>query len=124
MGFAPDPKKAATVVPDLATAAGDTSDFKNWTYTLRDGVKYDDGTAITSKDIKYALERNFALDVISGGPNQYFLPLLDGGAAKTGTPTYQSAIIRPGAMANGAPRRRRTKTIVFHLTRPTRTSTT
>jgi len=122
MGFAPDPKKAATVVPDLATAAGDTSDFKNWTYTLRDGVKYDDGTAITSKDIKYALERNFALDVISGGPNQYFLPLLDDGAAKTGTPTYQGPYKdKTGEpMVNGKPAMEtpNDKTIVFHLTRP------
>jgi peptide/nickel transport system substrate-binding protein len=89
MGFASDPKKAATVVPDLATAPGEASaDFKTWKYTLRDGIKFEDGSAITSKDIKYALERGFATDVINGGPTQYFLPLLDDGASKTGTPTY------------------------------------
>src|SRR5262249_20796497 len=65
MGFAPDPKKAATVVPDLATAPGEASaDFKTFKYTLRDGVKFDDGSPITTKDIKYALERAYATDVI------------------------------------------------------------
>jgi len=122
MGFAPDPKDATKVVPDLATKAGDTSDFKNWTYTLRDGVKYEDGSPITSKDIKYALERNFALDVISGGPNQYFLPLLDDGAAKTGTATYKGPYAdKTGEpMVNGKPAMETPddKTIVFHLTRP------
>lgn len=122
MSFAPDPKQAATVVPDLATGPGETSDFQNWTYTLREGVTYENGTAITSADIKYALERNFALDVISGGPNQYFLPLLDDGANKTGTPDYQGPYKdKTGEpMVDGKPSIETPddQTIVFHLTKP------
>jgi len=45
---------------DLATNTGKTSDgCKTWTYTLRDGIKFQDGTAITSKDIAYGVSRAF-----------------------------------------------------------------
>jgi peptide/nickel transport system substrate-binding protein len=118
MGFASDPKKAATVVPDLATAPGEASDgFKTWKYTLRDGVKYDDGTPITSKDIKYALKRIFATDAISGGPTGYFLCLLD--TCKGSTPTYQGPYKDKSGepTVNGMPSMETPddKTIIFHL---------
>jgi peptide/nickel transport system substrate-binding protein len=42
-------------------------------------VKYEDGTEVTSADVKYAVERsNFARDVLSLGPN-YFGQFLEGG---------------------------------------------
>ena len=47
------PGKPAKVVPDLATNTGTQSDGgKTWTYTLKDGLKFQDGSAITSEDIK------------------------------------------------------------------------
>jgi peptide/nickel transport system substrate-binding protein len=49
-----------TLVGDLATNTGVTKDGgKTWTYTLRDGVKYDDGNEIKASDVKYAVERGF-----------------------------------------------------------------
>ncbi|MFE7530139.1 ABC transporter substrate-binding protein [Kitasatospora sp. NPDC057542] len=65
------------LVPDLAESMGQPSaDGLTWTYKLRKGLKYDDGTPITSKDVKYAVERsNFAPDVNSNGPT-YFHDLL------------------------------------------------
>ncbi|MFE2944354.1 ABC transporter substrate-binding protein [Streptomyces sp. NPDC059255] len=73
-------KEGLTVVPDLATSLGKASpDAKTWTYTLRKGVKFQDGTEITSADVKYAVERsNFAPEAISNGPT-YFKAYLDGG---------------------------------------------
>ncbi|MGW6256403.1 ABC transporter substrate-binding protein [Streptomyces sp. NPDC055085] len=73
-------EKGNTLVPDLAASKGVPSDGgKTWTYKLRSGLKYQDGTAITSKDVKYAVERsNFARDVLSLGPN-YFQQFLVGG---------------------------------------------
>ncbi|MBA0051711.1 ABC transporter substrate-binding protein [Streptomyces sp. AJS327] len=58
------------VVPDLAKSLGKPSDnAKTWTYKLRKGVKYDDGTEVTSKDVKHAIERsNFAPEVNHNGP--------------------------------------------------------
>ncbi|WP_405916041.1 ABC transporter substrate-binding protein [Streptomyces sp. NBC_00728] len=81
MTFAPGAgQKGNTLVPDLAAGKGVPSDGgKTWTYKLRTGLKYQDGTAITSKDVKYAVERsNFARDVLSLGPN-YFQQFLVGG---------------------------------------------
>ncbi|GAA2533080.1 ABC transporter substrate-binding protein [Microbacterium mitrae] len=47
------------VVGDLATDAGTPNeDFTEWTFTLKDGIKYQDGTEIVAADIKYALERS------------------------------------------------------------------
>ncbi|MEY9994475.1 peptide/nickel transport system substrate-binding protein [Streptomyces sp. V4I8] len=79
MTFKPAPGEAGNeLVPDLAEGKGTPSDNgKTWTYKIRQGVKYEDGTAVTSKDVKYAVERsNFARDVLSLGPN-YFQNLLD-----------------------------------------------
>ncbi|MFR0357076.1 ABC transporter substrate-binding protein [Streptomyces sediminimaris] len=73
-------KDGLTVVPDLAESLGKPSaDAKTWTYHLRAGLKFQDGTPITSKDIKYAIERsNFAPEALSNGPT-YFKQYLVGG---------------------------------------------
>ncbi|MCX4588178.1 ABC transporter substrate-binding protein [Streptomyces sp. NBC_01481] len=78
MTFKPAAGEAGNeLVPDLAEGKGTPSEGgKTWTYKIRAGVKYDDGTVVTSKDVKYAVERsNFARDVLSLGPN-YFQSLL------------------------------------------------
>jgi peptide/nickel transport system substrate-binding protein len=73
-------KEGLEVVPDLAESLGKPSaDAKTWTYKLRQGVKFQDGTPITSKDVKYAIERsNFAPEALSNGPT-YFKSYLEGG---------------------------------------------
>ncbi|WP_030749498.1 ABC transporter substrate-binding protein [Streptomyces sp. NRRL F-5135] len=73
-------KEGLQVVPDLATSLGKASpDAKTWTYTIRKGVKFEDGTEITAKDVKYAVERsNFAPEALSNGPT-YFKAYLEGG---------------------------------------------
>ncbi|MFF9159671.1 ABC transporter substrate-binding protein [Streptomyces longwoodensis] len=56
------------VVGDLATDSGTTTDGgKTWTYKLKDGVKWADGTPITSADVRHTFERLFA-PFISNGP--------------------------------------------------------
>ncbi|WP_441349131.1 ABC transporter substrate-binding protein [Streptomyces sp. NTH33] len=73
-------KEGLEVVPDLAESLGEPSaDAKTWTYKLRKGLTYEDGTPITSKDVKYAIERsNFSPEVHSNGPT-YFKAYLVGG---------------------------------------------
>ncbi|SFF73446.1 peptide/nickel transport system substrate-binding protein [Actinacidiphila alni] len=73
-----DPTTKKTVlVGDLATDTGKMSDGgKTWTYTLKSGLKFEDGTPITSKDIKYSIERLFA-DFETQGP-QYIQSWLYG----------------------------------------------
>lgn len=60
------------LVGDLATGLGKPSaDNKTWTYTLRDGIKFEDGTPITSKDIKYAVARQLDKDTFPNGPTYF-----------------------------------------------------
>ncbi|WP_329419959.1 ABC transporter substrate-binding protein [Streptomyces sp. NBC_01693] len=99
----------AEVVPDLATDLGTPS--KNatvWTYTLKDGLKYEDGTAITSADIKYGIERSFAAELSGGAP--YLRDWLIGGADYQGP--YKD---KKGLASIEVPD---DKTIVFHLNKP------
>ncbi|MGW5650858.1 ABC transporter substrate-binding protein [Streptomyces humi] len=97
------------VVPDLATDTGRPS--KNatvWTYTLKAGLKYEDGTAITSADIKYGIERSFAPELSGGAP--YLRDWLVGAADYQGP--YKD---KRGLSAIETPDSR---TIVFHLNKP------
>ncbi|MFF1453364.1 ABC transporter substrate-binding protein [Streptomyces sp. NPDC058274] len=69
--------KGAEVTPDLATSTAKISDDGlTYTYTLRDGATWEDGKPITSKDVKYGIERVWAQDVLSGGP-VYLKDVLD-----------------------------------------------
>ncbi|MCM2411890.1 ABC transporter substrate-binding protein [Streptomyces sp. RKAG290] len=104
-----DGAAGSKVVPDLATDLGRPS--KNatvWTYTLKDGLKYEDGSAITSADIKYGIERSFAAELSGGAP--YLRDWLIGGAGYQGPYKDKKgldSIETPDA-----------KTIVFHLNKP------
>jgi len=67
----------SAVVPDMATDTGRASnDNKTWEFTLRDGVTFEDGSAVTCEDIKYGVSRTFATDVITDGPT-YAIGMLD-----------------------------------------------
>jgi peptide/nickel transport system substrate-binding protein len=69
--------EGAKLVPDLAESLGKPSaDAKTWTYTLRKGVKFEDGTPVTSKDVKYAVERSLDKVTFPNGPT-YFNDFLD-----------------------------------------------
>ncbi|MFC4589805.1 ABC transporter substrate-binding protein [Sphaerisporangium corydalis] len=55
------------LVGDLATDTGTTTDGgKTWKFTLKDGLKWQDGTPITSADIKYSFERLYAPFITEG----------------------------------------------------------
>jgi peptide/nickel transport system substrate-binding protein len=114
MSFKPAPGKAGLqIVPDLASGPGKASaDAKTWTYHIRPGLKFDDGTPITSKDVKYAVERsNFAPEALSSGPT-YFKALLVGGDKYKGPYKDKSA---EGLKSIETPD---DTTIVFHLKQP------
>lgn len=62
-----DAKGNLTVVGDIATDSGKSSDGgKTWTYTLKDGVKDEDGTVITSADVRHSIERLYAKFIFDG----------------------------------------------------------
>jgi peptide/nickel transport system substrate-binding protein len=75
--FSADPEEGTTLVPDLATDLGTASDGgKTWTFTLRDGVTWQDGSELTCEDVKYGVSRTFAVDIIQAGPT-YAIAYLD-----------------------------------------------
>src|SRR5260370_42650583 len=63
------------VVPDLATVPGVVSNNGlTWTYHIKPNVKFEDGTTVTSSDVKYAVERTFDRTLFPLGPS--YFPLL------------------------------------------------
>ena len=57
-----DPTTSVTPVPDLATDTGKASNKgKTWKFTLKDGVKWEDGKPVTCEDVKYGISRTFDL---------------------------------------------------------------
>ncbi|MEV6191411.1 ABC transporter substrate-binding protein [Streptomyces sp. NPDC051920] len=104
-----DGAAGAEVVPDLATDTGRPSENATvWTYTLKTGLKFEDGTPITSADIKYGIERSFAAELSGGAP--YLRDWLIGGADYQGP--YKD---KKGLDSIETPDER---TIVFHLNKP------
>ncbi|MFE4646484.1 ABC transporter substrate-binding protein, partial [Streptomyces sp. NPDC056730] len=105
-------KTGSELTPDLATERAKVSDDgKTYTFTLRDGVTWEDGKPITSEDVKYGIERQWAQDVLSGGP-VYLKDILDPeskykGPYKDTSKEGLKAIETPDA-----------KTIVFKLPTP------
>ncbi|MFE9447000.1 ABC transporter substrate-binding protein [Streptomyces sp. NPDC006739] len=56
------------VVGDLATDSGTATDGgRTWKYTLKDGIRFQDGSPITSRDVRHTVERLFA-PFIDQGP--------------------------------------------------------
>jgi len=55
------------VLPDLATDIGTSDDGGlTWTYTIKDGVKWQDGSALTADDFLYGLKRAYDADLSNG----------------------------------------------------------
>ncbi|WP_432995196.1 ABC transporter substrate-binding protein [Dactylosporangium sp. CA-233914] len=102
------------LVPDLAQALPEITDGgKTYTFKLKTGVKFEDGSPITSKDIKYGIERNFAIDVLSGGP-PYLKDVLDQGQKYPGP--YQDT--DPNKLGLKSVETPDDSTIIFKLAEP------
>ncbi|HET8616251.1 MAG TPA: ABC transporter substrate-binding protein [Actinomycetales bacterium] len=117
-----DGKTAGELVGDLATDTGKATDEgKTWSFTLRDGVKWEDGSDVTCADVKYGVSRTFAQTVITDGPT-YAIPLLDIPKDKDGNPTYkgpyETANNDTAAFDKAVECSSDNKTITFHLSQP------
>jgi peptide/nickel transport system substrate-binding protein len=112
-----DPAVANTLQPDMATDTGRANgDATEWSFTLRDGLNFQDGSPVTCGDVAYGVSRTFATDVISEGPiyaiTYLDIPSNDDGRSQypgpyTATPDQQ-ALFDKAVSCDG-------NTITFHL---------
>ena len=73
---------------DLATDAGTVdSSLKAWSFTLRSGVRWQDGSPVTCQDVRYGVSRSFAEPFASEGLN-FPLAYLDIPRKADGSSTY------------------------------------
>jgi peptide/nickel transport system substrate-binding protein len=103
--------KKIVLEKDLAESYESSADFKTWTFKLKDGIKYEDGTPVKAADIKYNAERSFSADMAEGAP--YAHEYLD-------CPGYKGPYVAgnnggKGCTAIEVPD---DKTIIFKLNRP------
>ena len=118
-----DPDAQDRLVGDLATDTGTPSeDLKTWSFTVRDGVLWQDGTPVTCADVAYGISRTFAIDTVTGGstdalavlaiPRQadgtstYAGPYAEGSTAAAGQASFDKAVSCTG------------QTITFTLSTP------
>jgi peptide/nickel transport system substrate-binding protein len=58
-----DPDKG--LVPVLATSWKSNADGTEWAFSLRQGVKFHDGTEMTARDVKASLDRNIKIGMVA-----------------------------------------------------------
>jgi peptide/nickel transport system substrate-binding protein len=115
---APGDVEGTTLVPDMATDTGTASNGgKTWQFTLRDGMKWENGNPVTCEDVAYGVSRQFDIGLTEGGP-VYAVSYLDiptddegnsayaGPAAGTGQELFDKAVVCDG------------NTITFNLNQP------
>jgi peptide/nickel transport system substrate-binding protein len=67
------------LVPDLAEDLGTKSaDGLTWTFKLKKGIKYNDGSPVKAEDYAYAIKRAFAHDLYDSGPTYHIQFFKDG----------------------------------------------
>lgn len=87
--YSADPTEGTSLQPDLATDLGTATDGgKTWSFTLRDGVTWQDGSDVTCEDVKYGVSRTYATDVINQGPT-YAVVYLDIPTLEDGSSAYK-----------------------------------
>jgi peptide/nickel transport system substrate-binding protein len=83
-----DAASQRVVQGDLATTAGTVDPaLKTWSFTLRSGITWQDGSPVTCDDVRYGVSRSFAEPFASEGLN-YPLAYLDIPRKSDGTSTY------------------------------------
>ena len=118
--YSPDAILGTQLIPDLATDLGSaTDDGRTWSFTLRDGLTWEDGSALVCADVAYGVSRTFATDITGGGPSHAIryldIPTNEAGESSypgpyTATPDTQALF--DAAVACDA------STITFHLNQP------
>jgi peptide/nickel transport system substrate-binding protein len=108
MQAAGDAENPNAVVPDMAESLGTASDDGlTWTYTLKDGLKFDNGDPITSAELEFGISRAWDPEIGIGSP--WLRNTIEAPADYAGPYTSGD---HPGIETPDE------KTIVFHLIKP------
>jgi peptide/nickel transport system substrate-binding protein len=105
-----DPRANRMVLaPDLATNLGTHNrDYTLWRFTLRRGVRFQDGTPVTPEDVKFGIERSFDRSTFPGGAEYSNLYFLDGDTYRG---PYRSKGPYPGVSITG-------RTLTLRMAKP------
>lgn len=89
------------LVPDLATDLGTPNDdFTEWTFTLKDGIKWENGDPVTADEVAFGIKRSFDNEQFATGPGTaYSNPYFKGGDKYQGP--YKSGDNFPGIQVDG-----------------------
>jgi peptide/nickel transport system substrate-binding protein len=105
-----------TPVPDLAVALGRASGTSTtWTYTVRAGLRFEDGTPLTAREVRHGLARLFAPE-LHGGQRSATAALFAVPRRYPGP--YRATPAQRRAFEAAVPVSPDGRTITFHLTRP------
>ena len=108
-----EPRNQSRLVGDLATDTGTPNkDLTSWSFTLREGIAWEDGSPVTCEDVRYGISRTFATNVVTGGSTDalavlavpklpdgrsvYAGPYTTGPAAAAGAAAYDKAVVCRG----------------------------
>ena len=82
--YARDPKTGEMVlVPDLATDLGTpNADFTEWTFTIRDDAKWEDGSPVTAEEVAWGIQRSMDSDTFPAGPGTEYSQTYFSGAGE------------------------------------------
>jgi len=99
------------LVPDLATDLGTPNeDFTEWTFTLKEGIKWETGDPVTAEEVAFGIKRSFDADTFATGPGtSYSKPYFEGGEDYNGP--YKDGDEFPGIEVQG-------NDIIMHFSTP------
>jgi peptide/nickel transport system substrate-binding protein len=89
--------KQMVLVPDLATDLGTHNDnYTKWTFTIRPGVKWENGKTVTAKDVAYGMTRCMDAATFPTGACQYYSNVYYKGGS-----SYKGFYTDPGSKFGG-----------------------
>jgi peptide/nickel transport system substrate-binding protein len=82
--YAKDAKTGEMIlVPDLATDLGTPNDdYTEWTFTIRDDAKWEDGKTITADEVAWGIQRSMDSDTFPAGPGTEYSQTYFSGAGE------------------------------------------
>ncbi|HEY7717444.1 MAG TPA: ABC transporter substrate-binding protein [Pedococcus sp.] len=106
------------LVGDLATDTGRASkDLRTWSFTLREGARWQDGSAVTCEDVRHGVARTFAEPAASEGL-RYPMAVLDIPRKADGTSTYAGPYGSAGKAGFDKAVTCKGSTVTFRLSQP------